>query len=191
MPSSAVVSFLLATHWALPTLNYLISIVLNHPHKLQRGIKAVLGPFRLGGEAAQSGGGEGRGRVAVRRRENKQSKCFAFHQSPAVLSFMSPRLQMPQPQHPRPQPTTTTTTPQPIDFDISLFYVFVYFIYFFLNIVDEQREDERTGPSATFILSRGIILLPGGFNARDGVPRELRQLGRVEGLLMGERQRVK
>lgn len=47
-------------------------------------------------------GGQGEGQWG--RRENKQSKCFAFHQSPAVLSFMSPRLQMPQPQAPAARP---------------------------------------------------------------------------------------
>lgn len=93
------------------------------------------------------------------RRENKQSKCFAFHQSPAVLSFMSPRLQMPQPQ-----PPPTHHRHPPIDFHITLFYVFIYFIYFFLNIVDERWEDGRTGPSPMLILGRGLILLSDGFN---------------------------
>lgn len=45
------------------------------------------------------GGSEGEvGAVRESERENKQSKCSAFHQSPAVLSFMSLSLQMPQPQ---------------------------------------------------------------------------------------------
>lgn len=71
------------------------------------------------------------------RRENKQSKCFAFHQSPAVLSFMSPSVQC------------LSRSPHclAIDFHITLFYAFIYFIYFFLNIIDEPQEDRRGASS--------------------------------------------
>ena len=81
------------------------------------------------------------------RRENKQSKCFPFHHSPAVLSFMSPSLPMPR-----------RSPPPTIDFHITL-YVFIYFIYFFLNIIDEPQEDR-----AMLILSLNLILLSDGCN---------------------------
>lgn len=76
MPSSAVVSFLLGTHWALPTLNYLISIVLNHPHKLSGALKlsSAVSDGEGGGrgqEKGVGGGGGGGDGGGGRRRERE------------------------------------------------------------------------------------------------------------------------
>lgn len=125
----------------LPTLNYLISIVLKHPHKLS-------GALKLSSTVSDMAGGSG----GVRR-ENKQSKCSAFHQSPAVLSFMSPSLQMPQPQPLLPGHWFSYYTP----LCIYLFHIFFFKHHWW------PTEDGR-GPFLMLILSLNLILLSDGFN---------------------------
>lgn len=117
----------------LPTLNYLISIVLKHPHKLS-------GALKLSSTVSDMAGGGGWGRGVVREGGEWGERINKVSVLPSISLLQYSALWVPHSKCLCHNPCCLA-----IDFHITLLYVFIYFIYFFLNIIDDPQEDGRTG----------------------------------------------